>query len=423
MYVLYSMALLILMIVYFPVYFVRSRLIKREPLHLKNRLGIGLAVKKKEGKSLWIHAVSVGEVLSLRKLIAEIKNQHPDWIIYFSALTHSGYRIAQKELSQADTIFFIPLDFGPVVRKFFNKLKPDLFILTESEFWPNLLRVARKQTRGVLLINGRISSRSSRRFVAFKYFMRRIFQNISFFLVQTDRDKKSLMNTGVNADLIDVGGNLKAEIDLPVFPEEALAELKKSLSIDESHKVVVAGSTREGEEEQILSAFVRAKEQRVDIQLILAPRHVERAGEIEELCERLDVKGQRRTAVQPDDQWDVLILDTLGELAQFYAISDVSFVGGSLIPWGGQNLLEPAFYGKPIFFGPHMDNFAYLSQSFLEADSARVLKEDADLESMFLFEDEQALNLMGFRAKKTLIALSGATEKTLSLIEDFMGEE
>jgi 3-deoxy-D-manno-octulosonic-acid transferase len=303
------------------------------------------------------------------------------------------------------------------------KLKPDLFILAESEFWPNLLREARKQTRGVLLINGRISSRSSKRFVAFKYFMRRIFQNISFFLVQTDRDKKSLINAGVSADLIAVGGNLKAEIDLPIFPEEALAELKKSLSIDESHKIVVAGSTRKGEEEQILPAFVRAKERRTDIQLIIAPRHVERAGELEKLCERLNVKGLHRTAVQPGDRWDVLILDTLGELAQFYAISDVAFVGGSLIPWGGQNLLEPAFYGKPIFFGPYMDNFAYLSQSFLEADSARVLKEDADLERMFLFEDEQALNLMGHRAKKTLIALSGATEKTLSVIEDFMGAE
>jgi len=423
MYVLYSMALLLLMIVYFPIYWVKLCLIKREPLHFKNRLGLGLSVKKKEGKSLWIHAVSVGEVLSLRKLIAEIKSRHPDWIIYFSVLTHSGFQIAQKELSRVDTIFFIPLDFGPVVRKFFKKLKPDLFILAESEFWPNLLREARKQTRGVLLINGRISSRSSKRFVAFKYFVRKMFQNISFFLVQTDMDKASLVNAGVNADQIAVGGNLKAEIDLPVFPVEEMVELKESLGIDESRKIVVAGSTRKGEEEQILSAFVRAKEQRTDIQLILAPRHVERAGEVEKLCEKLNVKVQRRTAVQPGDRWDVLILDTLGELAQFYAISDVSFVGGSLIPWGGQNLLEPAFYSKPIFFGPHMDNFAYLTQSFLEAASARILREDSDLERMFLFEDEQALQLMGHRAKKTLDALSGATEKALAVIEEFMGAE
>lgn len=423
MYVLYSTMLLLVMIVYFPIYWVRSRVIKREPLHFKNRLGIGLSVKKKEGKSLWIHAVSVGEVLSLRKLIAEIKSRHPDWAIYFSALTHSGFQIAEKELSRVDTIFFIPLDFGPVVRKFFKKLEPDLFILAESEFWPNLLREARRQTRGVLLINGRISSRSSKRFVAFKYFMRRIFQNINFFLVQTDRDKASLMNAGVNPDQIAVGGNLKAEIDLPSFPAEAIAELKESLGIDKSRKIVVAGSTRKGEEELILSAFVRAKEQRTDIQLILAPRHVERAGDVEKLCEKLNVKVQRRTVVQPGDRWDVLILDTLGELAQFYAISDVSFVGGSLIPWGGQNILEPAFYSKPVYFGPHMDNFADLTQSFLDADSARVLREDSDLERMFLFEDEKALQLMGHRAKKTLDALSGATEKTLAVIEDFMGAE
>jgi len=420
MYVFYSMALFLLIILYFPFYWVRSRLIKKEPLHLKDRLGIGLSVKKKEGRSLWINAVSVGEVLSLRKLIIEIKDRHPDWTIHFSALTHSGYQMAQKELPRADTIFFIPLDFGLIVRKFFTKLNPDLFILAESEFWPNLLREARKHTRGVLLINGRISSRSSRRFVSFKYFMRRIFQNISFFLVQTERDKKSLVNAGVNADSIAVGGNLKAEIDLPVFPGEMLSKLKENLGIEKSRKIVVAGSTRKGEEEQILRAFVRTKEQRTDILLILAPRHVERAGEVEKLCEKLNVRVHRRTADQPGDNWDVLILDTLGELAKFYALSDISFVGGSLVPWGGQNLLEPAFYSKPIFFGPHMDNFAYLTQSFLEADSARVLRQDSDLDEMFLFEDEEALTLMGYRAKKTLDALSGATAKTLTAIEDFM---
>jgi len=256
--------------------------------------------------------------------------------------------------------------------------------------------------------------------VSFKYFMRRIFQNISFFLVQTERDKKSLVNAGVNADSIAVGGNLKAEIDLPVFPGEMLSKLKENLGIEKSRKIVVAGSTRKGEEEQILRAFVRTKEQRTDILLILAPRHVERAGEVEKLCEKLNVRVHRRTADQPGDNWDVLILDTLGELAKFYALSDISFVGGSLVPWGGQNLLEPAFYSKPIFFGPHMDNFAYLTQSFLEADSARVLRQDSDLDEMFLFEDEEALTLMGYRAKKTLDALSGATAKTLTAIEDFM---
>jgi 3-deoxy-D-manno-octulosonic-acid transferase len=423
MYVLYSMALFFAMIVYFPFFWGRSLWIKKEPLHMRERLGIGLSVKRSNGNSLWIHAVSVGEVLSLRKLIVEIKDRHPDWLLYFSVLTHSGFKIAKKELSRADAIFFIPLDFGPVVRKFFKKLEPDLFVLAESEFWPNLLREAKKKTKGVLLINGRISPRSSRRFAAFKFFMQRIFQNVSFFLVQTERDKTSLMNTGVHADAIAVGGNLKAEIDLPVFPEESLVKLRENLRVDESQKIVVAGSTRKGEEERLLSAFVKAREQRTDIQLILAPRHVERAGEVEKLCEKQGARVQRRTAFHPDEPWDVLILDTLGELAQFYAISDGAFVGGSLIPWGGQNLLEPAFYSKPVFFGPHMDNFAHLAQSFLENDSARVLRSDTDLERMFLFEDEQDLIHLGHRAKETLNALSGATEKTLAVIEDFMSAD
>jgi 3-deoxy-D-manno-octulosonic-acid transferase len=185
----------------------------------------------------------------------------------------------------------------------------------------------------------------------------------------------------------------------------------------------VAGSTRKGEEDRLLPAFELAKERRKDIQFIIAPRHIERASDIEKLCEKLSLTFQRRTTAQSGDRWDVLILDTLGELAKFYAMSDVSFVGGSLVPWGGQNLLEPAFYSKPIFFGPHMDNFASLAQSFIEADSAQVLREESDLEHMFLFEDEQALVRMGQRARKTLDALSGATQKTLAVIEDFMGQE
>lgn len=420
MYALYSTVLLALMILYFPFYWVRSRLIKREPLHLKERLGMGLAVERTGSKSLWIHAVSVGEVLSLRKLISEIKKQHADWVIYFSTLTHSGFKIAQKELSCADAIFFVPVDFAPVVRKFFRELEPDLFILAESEFWPNLIRIAGKRTRGVILINGRISARSSKRFIVFRYFMRRIFKNISFFLVQTDRDKASLVNVGVNKDLVSIGGNLKTEIDLPAYPEKERLELRGILGIGESQRIIVAGSTRKGEEEKLLSAFIRAREGRTDIRLIIAPRHVERAGEIERLCEKLNVNVQSRTSVRPEDKWDVLILDTMGELYQFYAISDVSFVGGSLIPWGGQNLLEPAFYSKPIFFGPHMDNFAHLTQTFLESDSARILREDGDLVRMFLLEDERALQIMGQRAKKTLENLRGTTQKTLALIEDFM---
>ena len=417
------MTLFFLMIVYFPFFWVRSRWVKKEPLHFRERLGIGFSEKGKDAKSIWIHAVSVGEVLSLRKLISEIKDRHSGWLVYFSALTHSGFQIAHKELSCADQIFFVPLDFGPIVRKVFKKIKPDLFILAESEFWPNLLREARKQAEGVLLINGRISSRSSKRFAAFKYFVRKIFRNIDFFLVQTERDKASLVNAGVGADIIAVGGNLKAEIDLPIFSDKALTVLKEDMGISESQKIVVAGSTRKGEEEKLLSAFALAKEQRTDIRLILAPRHVERAGEVEKLCEQMNVKVKRRTNVKPSDKWDVLILDTLGELAQFYALSDVSFVGGSLIPWGGQNLLEPAFYSRPIFFGPHMDNFAHLAQSFIEAESAKILKEDDDIKRMFLFEDEQALDLLGKRAKKTLQSLSGATERTLKVIEKYMGSD
>ena len=161
MYGLYSLILFFSLIVYFPVYFIKSRFLRRESLHFLQRCGVALNRKPSQKRSIWIHAVSVGEVISLQNLIAQIKKKYPDWIIYFSCLTETGFRMAKEKLRDADDIFFVPLDFRVIVRRFFNRLKPDVFILAESEFWPNLLREADRQTKGVLLVNGRISSRSS----------------------------------------------------------------------------------------------------------------------------------------------------------------------------------------------------------------------------------------------------------------------
>jgi 3-deoxy-D-manno-octulosonic-acid transferase len=422
MYVVYSSLLFVSLLFYIIPYFVRIKLFRKESLFIRERLGFSLKNVQSEKKSVWFHAVSVGEVLSLQNLIKKVKESHPDWIIYFSTLTNTGMRVAREKLTDADYIFFVPLDFTCIVRKFFNVLKPTLFVLAESEFWPNLIRVAKKMTRGVLLINGRISSGSFRKHYRYRWLSRRILKNIDMFLVQTENDKKRLERIGVRSEYVKVVSNLKSEIDLPLCGEKKSLNMKKNLNMPFAKKVIVAGSTRKGEERMLLDAFEKASEVRKDLLLILAPRHPERFDEVERICQDSPFRVKRRTQAAADTPWDIMILDTIGELAQFYALCDLAFIGGSLVPWGGHNLLEPAFYQKPIFFGPHMKNFAYLADRFVQADAARVVHTEDDIVEMFMFKDEKSLSLMGNRAKSTLNSLQGATEKTIQAIDDMTGE-
>jgi len=391
---------------------------------LKERLGFHLKTESKAGKSVWIHAVSVGEVLSLQILIMDLKKRHPEYKIYFSSLTNTGVRIALEKLVGVDKIFFIPMDFRWVVKKYFRILKPELFILAESEFWPNLLKEAQRQTQGVLLINGRISPPSFKKYYRFRYFFKKILKNIDYFLVQTlvqtEREKKSLTDIGVHSACIEVSGNLKTEIILPLFTDGDVVQIKESLNIFTDHKIVLAGSTRKGEEEKLIEAFTQARKENDNIKFILAPRHPERSGEIEQLFKHSLFVVNRRSKMQPDQTWDVLILDTLGELSRLYALCDAAFIGGSLIPWGGQNLLEPAFYGKPIFFGPHMENFQELSDKFIKADAAQIVETQEDVKRMFLLSNDEDVIKRGEKARQILSQFQGVTERTLNRIDKFM---
>lgn len=395
-------------------------MLRRERLFIKERLGFRLPEKRNQTNSLWLHAVSVGEVLSLQNLILRLKQKHPDWAIYFSTLTNTGMRVAREKLASVDQIFFIPLDFPFIVRKFFNTLQPKLFILAESEFWPILLKEAKRKTKGVLLINGRISHRSFRRYLRFRFLARKILENIDLFLMQTEDDKERLEKMGMHPENVRAVSNLKSEIELPLLNDEELAKIKKELGISSKKKIIVAGSTRKGEEIKLLKAFEKARGVREDLSLILAPRHPERFDEVVRTCLNYPFQVKRRTQISADSEWDILVLDTLGELAQIYALGDLAFIGGSLVPWGGHNLLEPAFYRKPIFFGPHMKNFSYLSRKFVQSGAARVVFNEEELLEMFLMQNESFLKEMGDRAKETLDSLQGATEKTIRAIEVMM---
>jgi len=421
-YGLYSFFLFLALLFYSPGYFIRMKIWKKDRLYLRERLGMELPAAKPEAPSLWIHAVSVGEVLSLRRLVSELRAKHPSWPIYFSTLTNTGYGVARQTLSGVEEVFFVPLDFAWVVRRFFSALRPRLFVLAESEYWPHLLRQARKHCRSVILINGRTSPRSHRRYHRWRKMFRTVLDNIDYFLVQTEIDRERLERLGVPARKVEVAGNLKAEVRLPDVSVEAKKGLRAAFGLWAEKKVIVAGSTHRGEETLILRAFNGAKKKRPDLALVIAPRHPERSAEVEKAAVELGLKVMRRTRADPEKLWDVLVLDTIGELAQFYALADLAFVGGSLIPHGGQNLLEPAYYGKPLCFGKHMENFAALADDFVKGGAARIVLGPEELEDLFLLKDEGALEKMGQNAKNILSSHQGATARTLQVIEKRMND-
>jgi 3-deoxy-D-manno-octulosonic-acid transferase len=421
-YGLYSFFLFLALLLYFPVYFIRLKLGRKERLHLRERLGMGRPRSGPDAPSLWIHAVSVGEVLSLRRLVSELRARHPSWVVYFSTLTETGYRVARQTLSGVEEVIFVPIDFGFIVRRFYADLRPRVFILAESEFWPNLLRQARRSCRSVILINGRISDRSAARYYRWRRVFLPVLRNIDTFLVQTDKDLERLNRVGIPRPSLEVAGNLKADILLPAIEAEDLRNMRTEFGLPRKTRLIVAGSTHPGEETLLLKAFREAKSQRPDLALVLAPRHPERSKEVEKAAASTGLKPIKRTAAGPKLGWDVLILDTIGELTKFYALADLAFVGGSLVPHGGQNLLEPAYYGKPLCFGTHMENFAALADSFVAAGAARVVRGPDDLAGFFMLQDEKELEEMGRKARALLSSFQGATERTLQVIESRFGE-
>lgn len=403
-----------------PVYFVQRRLRRGEPLHLKERLGLSLPAAAGGRPFVWIHAVSVGEVLSLQRLVRTIRENRPDWEIGFSVLTHSGYRMAGEKIKDADAVFFLPFDLGWPLRRIFYRLRPSLLVLAESEYWPRLLKEAVRRGCPVLVVNGRVSPRTFKRMRRFRSLSRRLLGAVARFLVQTPLDRERLEKIGVPSGKIEVAGNLKCETRLPERTAADIASARAALGIAAGDRVIVAGSVHSGEAAALLEAFRLARRKGPGIRLILAPRHPEKFPDPAADPSVGDFAVQRKTRFDPGRPWDILVLDTIGELARTYALGDAAFIGGSLIPWGGQNLLEPAFYGKPIAFGPHMHNFAALAETFVFGGGAQTVRSAEELAAVFALDDPAGMEAMGRRAREILMSLQGATERAFQVIEAFM---
>ena len=367
-------------------------------------------------RSIWIHAVSVGEVLATRPLIPALKQRYPNHQVYLSTTTMTGNEVAQKSMRGVEGFFYAPFDFPGPVKRVLATLNPSLLVIMETEIWPNLIHQAHRRGTRIAIVNGRISMKSFTGYRRIRGFLRGVLAEVDVFLMQGEVHAERIRELGAPAERVRVTGNLKFDAVEAERTPERLARIIAGES-GRHRPLWVAGSTMAGEEELILQAYRYVCERVPHAGLVIAPRHPERFAEVPALVENAGFRCVRRTTLDPG-AWrdgDVVLLDTLGELIQVYSLATVVFVGGSLVPSGGHNILEPAVAGKPVIVGPHMENFQEIAEKF-RADGAMVQVASAEelaLEVTSLLTDEARRRSLGQRAKSLVDRNRGAVRNTI----------
>lgn len=429
MFIIYSALLYLSSIFFFPYLAVRLALKGKSRAGLMQRLGfLGPGLADGPGrpgrKAVWVHAVSVGETLAAVPIVKALSERHPDLIIFFSTVTETGNAVANENIGSLARIFFFPFDFPFSVHRVLRVLRPDVFVIVETELWPNALKAVYDSGAQALMVNGRISPRSFKGYGRVRFFMRRVLALISFFNMQTAQDAKRIVSLGASEDRVSVAGNVKFDQALGKGgPGQGFT--RGMLGIPEASVVMVAGSTHEGEEEEALAAYRRLLGSFPDSILIIAPRHPERFRQVEELIRKEGFKCYPKSAFKVGKTLPVpgvMLLDTMGELAGVYAIGDINFVGGSWAAVGGHNVLEPAAFGKPVFFGPYMHNFQEISRILKECGAGIEVTNGMNLagEAVRLLNDPPRMRALGLAAKEVLMRNRGALGKNVELIERYL---
>lgn len=429
MYFLYSVVTLLLFVVLSPYLLYQALRHNKYIGSLGQRLGyLPVSFNLDADESIWVQAVSVGEVLAARPLIAELRRRYPKLRLFLSTTTLTGQQLARRNVADVDAVFYFPFDWGFAARRTLNIVKPRLFIMMETEIWPNLLRECRRRGVKTVLVNGRISYRSYPRYRLVKPLFRRVLADIDRLCVQGEETARRLTKLGADSGKIVVTGSLKFDsLDASPVPGRGRERVLRFFRISPNRPVLIGGSTLRGEEEAVVRAFNRVRTTSGNALLILAARHPERFAEVERLCRQEGLSTIRRSelAIDAEPRADAVILDTIGELAQLYQIATVVFVGGSLVPAGGHNILEPAVYGKPIVFGPHMQNFAEIVDTFLSNGAAVQVRSERELEevTMSLIGDPVRRARLGAAARALVEANRGAKDRTLAVINQLLPPE
>jgi 3-deoxy-D-manno-octulosonic-acid transferase len=371
--------------------------------------------------TIWFHAVSVGEVLAITGLVEHMRACWPGYRVVVSTTTDTGLKLARARFGDTN-VFYFPLDFGFAIRPYLDALRPQLVVIAETEFWPNFLRLAKRSGARVAVVNARISDRSLPGYRRLHWWLPKVIGNVDLFLAQTWEDRKRLIDIGAPAGRIEVAGNLKFDINPPLEPP-VVASLRESFRTSGAFPVLVCGSTVDEEEERmLLLAFQNIQASHPRAVMILAPRHPERFAVVAALLESLGIHFWRRSLWSGEAvSGGVMLLDTIGELAAVYGLADIAFVGGSLVPKGGHNIIEPARHGVAIVVGNHYDNFRDIIWLFQQNDAVRIVgPAELPLVLMDLVSNDHERKALGQRAADTLHSQTGATEKTFSALEKLM---
>jgi 3-deoxy-D-manno-octulosonic-acid transferase len=384
-----------------------------------------------DGPVIWIHALSVGEVTSAVPLVKALRRDIGSAVIVFTAATSSGKKIAEPLIGpHVDLVLSGPLDLRFAVRQYIEAIRPNLFILVETDFWPNWLHQLNRRNIPAMLVNGRISRKSFAAYHRFSFFFKPLFRCFALLSMQTEEDRNKMIELGLPADRVITLGNLKYDMadsaeKLPIFNH--LTPDHAALTQENEKIIWVCGSTHPGEEEVLFSAFstlisnkiVRNKNIQEQFFLILAPRDISRGDELVQLARRFDLEARTRSGKAVNG--NVLILDTFGELAACYSRAKLAFVGGSLVRRGGHNPIEPAVHGVPVLFGPHMEDFAEIAQELVACDGARIVDGESLTEAVSaLLIDNETRSTMGTAAKKLVERHRGGVHRHIQAIEGLL---
>ena len=428
MYALYSALLALFLVLTLPYWVLQMMRHGKYRAGLRQRFGAvpSAVAGRGEKPAIWVHAVSVGEVVASSAVVIALREKFPSHRVLISTTTSTGQKLAAQRFG-AENVFYFPLDFALAVRPYFDALRPELVVVAETEFWPNFLRLAKRSGARVAVINCRISDRSLPGYKRFRFWLPRLLEktlgNVDLFLAQTEEDQERLLEIGAAKTKVTVAGNLKFDVAPPPLPK-IVASLRQEFTESGSEPVLVCGSTLEDEEGSLLSAFRNILVNHPKAVMILAPRHPERFAEVASLVEQLGFRMWRRSLWSGEAlAGGVFLVDSIGELAALYSLATVAFVGGSLVPRGGHNILEPALYGVPIVTGNHYENFRDVVNFFASRNAVRIVGlAELPLVFMELIDNSDERATLGRNALAALESQRGATDRTIAALVELMGK-
>jgi 3-deoxy-D-manno-octulosonic-acid transferase len=413
MFLIYSLIYTIVIIILFlPEY------LKRPPDFRAKWLREKMGALPLLNSSIWVHAVSVGEVNASLPLLERLKSAFPDHPLILSTITDTGQKVGLDKSPEGTVVVYLPFDIVFIINRCFKRVRPQIFIVMETELWPNVMRTAAENRVPVLMINGRISEKSSAGYQKISFFMKKVFFYVAKFGMQSQLDSDRIRKIGAAEDKVVVLGNLKFDMKIP----GSIPAWTRALT----GPVIVAGSTHKGEEEIIITAWQESIDKFPDLKLILAPRHPERFREVENMLSSKGVLFVKRSDLNLHpgalslSNANVILLDTVGELSSVYGIADMAIIGKSFTGSGGQNPLEPAYWGKPILCGPHMENFPFIKDFYNEGAAFEVEAQSLSKKMLEFLSEPAKARSAGEKAKELYKRNSGAIERAMELIGEYI---